>query len=304
MYNKIFTKILDSSIWLEPDATRIVWITMIAAMDETGFCQFAAIPNVARRANVTRKAATEAIRVLESPDKDSSDPEFEGRRIERVPGGWMVLNAEKYRAIVTRAVSQEKTRLRVQRHRQNKRVSGESNANVTLGIRHETPSETEAYTETKNPPMSPMGEFRNLVDMIVCAHPRSLERHLSASEVSPVDRVAVLTAAKHEASQAGVSVGAALEMILRLVEQQANESPPDQWKFFKEVPAYFAKYDYRTPPKGGTNGAFKGKTESSLDAAREAIRRIEADADCDAAGGPGYSQASEAGRRGLPSVRG
>src|SRR5271156_6601045 len=100
MYNKIFTKILDSSIWLEPDATRIVWITMIAAMDETGFCQFASAGNVAQRAVVSREAAEEAINSLESPDKNSFDPDNEGRRIEKVPGGWIVLNAEKYRAIV------------------------------------------------------------------------------------------------------------------------------------------------------------------------------------------------------------
>jgi hypothetical protein len=117
MYNKIFTKILDSSIWLESDSTRIVWVTMIAAMDENGFCQFASVANVARRANVSPQAASEAIEILQNPDSDSSDPENEGRRIERVPGGWIVLNAEKYRALVTRAVSQEGNRRRVQQFR-------------------------------------------------------------------------------------------------------------------------------------------------------------------------------------------
>ena len=27
MYSKLFNKILDCSIWLEPQSTRIVWIT-------------------------------------------------------------------------------------------------------------------------------------------------------------------------------------------------------------------------------------------------------------------------------------
>jgi hypothetical protein len=40
MYNRLFTKILDSSIWLEADTTRIVWITMLASMDEDGFAPF------------------------------------------------------------------------------------------------------------------------------------------------------------------------------------------------------------------------------------------------------------------------
>ena len=150
MYNKIFTKILDSSIWLEPDATRIVWITMIAAMDETGFCQFASVANVARRANVDTEKAAAAIQVLESPDKDSSDPENEGRRLERIPGGWMVLNAEKYRAIVTRAINQENTRARVAKHREKKRRVTECNAGVTHANDFVTPSEAETDTEVLN----------------------------------------------------------------------------------------------------------------------------------------------------------
>ena len=40
MYNKLFTKILDSSIWLAPDSARIVWLTFLAAMDEDGVVRF------------------------------------------------------------------------------------------------------------------------------------------------------------------------------------------------------------------------------------------------------------------------
>ena len=57
MYNKLFTKILDSSIWLESSPTRIVWITFLAAMDEEGFAPFVAIGNVANRARVSLEEA-------------------------------------------------------------------------------------------------------------------------------------------------------------------------------------------------------------------------------------------------------
>lgn len=147
MYNKIFTKILDSSIWLESNATRVVWITMIAAMDETGFCQFAAVANVARRANVEVTEAAAAIHILEGPDPDSSDPENDGRRLERVPGGWIVLNAEKYRAIVTRAISQEGNRRRVARHRAKEKDVTGGNGLVMDANEHVTISE--AYTDTE-----------------------------------------------------------------------------------------------------------------------------------------------------------
>ena len=61
MYNKIFSKIVDSSIWSESESTRIVWVTFIAVMDESGFVPFAGVDNVARRAHVPLKKAEAAI---------------------------------------------------------------------------------------------------------------------------------------------------------------------------------------------------------------------------------------------------
>lgn len=122
MYNKLFTKILDSSIWLEPTGTRLVWLTLIAAMDEDGFAQFASVGNLAHRANISMDETVVAVKCLESPDVHSSDPDHEGRRIERVPGGWMVLNAPKYREIVTRLVAKEGNRRRVAKHREKQKA--------------------------------------------------------------------------------------------------------------------------------------------------------------------------------------
>lgn len=127
MYNKLFTKILDSSIWLAPDPQRIVWITLIAAMDRYGVCQFACAENLAARARVDVTATKEAILAFESPDPLDPTQEFEGRRIERIPGGWLVLNAEKYRDMVTAAVAAEKTKERVRRHREAKKAVTVSN---------------------------------------------------------------------------------------------------------------------------------------------------------------------------------
>lgn len=145
MYNKIFTKILDSSIWMEPTPTRIVWLTMLAAMDEDGFVQFASIPNLAHRAILPIPETTEAVKTLESPDINSSDPDNEGRRIEKVPGGWIVLNAKKYRELVTRVVVKEQTRLRVAAHREKKKSC---NANVTPRNESVTPSDTESKADS------------------------------------------------------------------------------------------------------------------------------------------------------------
>lgn len=133
MYNKLFTKILDSSIWLAPDPHRLVWITLLAAMDEDSNAMFACAQNLAARARVSVKAAEAAISAFESPDPNSGDPEYEGRRIERIPGGWFILNGPKYRELVTKSISRERTKERVRRWRE-KRGNGDvtdCNADVT-----------------------------------------------------------------------------------------------------------------------------------------------------------------------------
>jgi hypothetical protein len=126
MYNRLFTKILDSSVWLEQDATRIVWITFLAAMDEDGFCALSCEENLARRANVPLDKVQDALKVLESPDPFSPSDEFEGRRIERVSGGWLVLKAPFYRQMLSREIQREQTRIRVARYRAKQSGNSES----------------------------------------------------------------------------------------------------------------------------------------------------------------------------------
>jgi hypothetical protein len=135
VYNKLFTKILDSSVWLAPDPHRLVWITLIAAMDQDGFAAFACAANVASRARVTIHDATEALKAFELPDPYGEEQEYQGRRIERMQGGWLVLNAQKYRSIITRAVASDQSRLRMQRYRERKL------RNVTQPLHPVTPSD-------------------------------------------------------------------------------------------------------------------------------------------------------------------
>ena len=135
MYVKLFSQILDSSIWMESGDTRLVWITLLAAMDQDGFARFASVANLAHRARVPDAACDTAVQVLEAPDPHSSDPSFEGRRIERVPGGWLVLNYAKYRELASEANRREKTRERVKRWKQAQRDGGvtDSDAGVRKG---------------------------------------------------------------------------------------------------------------------------------------------------------------------------
>lgn len=133
MYNKLFSSILDSSIWLEDSETVRVWITLLASMDEDGFCKFGSVKNLAIRANVPLAGTMKAVDILESPDEISPGQDFDGRRIERVVGGWMVLNAKKYRDMVTRRLAKEQSRERVARFRAKKRSGPDPNVGIWKG---------------------------------------------------------------------------------------------------------------------------------------------------------------------------
>jgi hypothetical protein len=111
---KLYATILDSTIWAEPAPTVKVWLTMLAMADPNGFVE-GAITGVMRRAIVSREECETAIRVLESPDPDSKTPDHEGRRIERVEGGWQILNHRKYRDL--RTETQIAVAARVRKHR-------------------------------------------------------------------------------------------------------------------------------------------------------------------------------------------
>lgn len=120
MYVKLFSSILDSSIWSENYPTRLVWITMLAMADAEGVVK-ASVSGVARRAAVTREEAEAAVAILCAPDKDRPDQAHEGRRLEVVDGGWSVLNYSKYREIRTQQQFRDAARQR--KHREKSRAS-------------------------------------------------------------------------------------------------------------------------------------------------------------------------------------
>ena len=97
-YTKLFSSITESTVWGEPYGTRLVWIAFLAKCNKHGEV-YAAVPGVARMANVTLEEADAAITALLSPDKWSRTPDNEGRRIEAIDGGWRILNHSKFDAI-------------------------------------------------------------------------------------------------------------------------------------------------------------------------------------------------------------
>lgn len=92
---KLYGSTLDSSIWQEEAATRLVWMTLLMMADWDGKVE-ASVGGLARRARVSREDCLRALETFEAPDIDSTDG-TSGERIEKVLGGWLVLNVRKYR---------------------------------------------------------------------------------------------------------------------------------------------------------------------------------------------------------------
>lgn len=115
-YVKLFGRILDSSIWLEDTATRIVWITLLAMANEDGIVS-APVPVLANRARVTFEECEAALSKFQAPDKWSHSQEYEGRRIEARGNDWLILNHGKYRDEMSAEARREYKRVKAAQYR-------------------------------------------------------------------------------------------------------------------------------------------------------------------------------------------
>jgi hypothetical protein len=115
-YTKVFASIVSSTLWCEDSDTRVVWITMLAMADRHGEVT-ATIPGLARIACVPLEACEAALAKFLAPDKYSRTETAEGRRIEKIEGGWAIINHAKYRLMASKEDQKEKTAERTRRYR-------------------------------------------------------------------------------------------------------------------------------------------------------------------------------------------
>jgi len=93
----LWDKILTSSIWMEPAPTRLVFITMLLLKNKDGIVRTKSVKALAHVARVTEKECQEALAKFEAPEPETAGETDDGRRIEKVEGGWQILNHEMYR---------------------------------------------------------------------------------------------------------------------------------------------------------------------------------------------------------------
>jgi hypothetical protein len=112
---------LDSTLWPDVDATRIFFAALLMAepyelrepakqikvrsLEETGFIVpagwygfiAAAGAGIVRRALMEEETGLSALERLGEPEMESRTPDFDGRRLVRIAGGFIALNFAKYR---------------------------------------------------------------------------------------------------------------------------------------------------------------------------------------------------------------
>jgi uncharacterized phage protein (TIGR02220 family) len=134
---KLDCKILDKSIWRESAETCKVWITILAMADSDGLVE-ASIDGVSDRAKISLEETEMAMDKFMGPDPHSTNPNNDGRRIERVVGGFQILNYEVYRQKDYTAAA------RMRKHREALRVTG-----VTLHRVYASASDVLSYLNSK-----------------------------------------------------------------------------------------------------------------------------------------------------------
>lgn len=97
----LWSKIVESSLWDEPDFVVKIFLTMLAKKDADHVCRL----DTYQLHFFSRKSEEEVVKaldILSSPDTKRKRPQqaHEGRRIARVDDGWLILNGQFYRDLM------------------------------------------------------------------------------------------------------------------------------------------------------------------------------------------------------------
>jgi hypothetical protein len=265
-FTKLFSSIIASSVWCEDNETRIVWITMMAMCNKNGYV-FASEPGLAKCAQVPLESVLKALKRFQSPDKFSCSPEYEGRRIEKVDGGWRLLNYLKFRAIRNEDDRREYHRIYMRKRRELgvKNVK-ECQPSLTAVNRSKPPStqaEAEAEAEKNKIKTLAHSQKARMSEMVYQLYPRKIgkKQALKAIEKAITD---LMTAENYS-----------LERAVACLKERTRsfaESPAGQRGSYTPHPAtWFNRGSYRDDPK---EWQVQDRTEAKHAKSEEAKTRV------------------------------
>lgn len=127
---KISIGILTSSLWLEALETKILFLTCVFFADSQGVVH-ASVGGLAHAAGISREACIKGLERLMAPDPDSRNPDFDGRRVRCVEGGFLVLSYLRHRNRRTISMAKNAERQRRFRARAGSRTASDSQGGNT-----------------------------------------------------------------------------------------------------------------------------------------------------------------------------
>ena len=176
MFVKLFSSLLDSTMWTQPPHVLRLWITVLLLADKDGYFDMP-VPALARRAGVTYQECQEALAILEGPDPESRSKDEEGRRIIREADDgptWKIVNYIRYRQLRhaedRRAYNRERQR-EYRKHLMQKNAEGvavcstmsHDVAQCSTGVPPCTHAEAEAEVDTKTSAPTVVGDAELLL---------------------------------------------------------------------------------------------------------------------------------------------
>jgi len=158
VYAKLFESLTDSTVWALPHHVRVVWVTIMAKADRTGYLAMS-VYMLARASNVTLSECEEALALFMAPDPHSRTKDHEGRRLIPGPDGWQVVNYVKYRNMRSEEERREYRAEWMRNHRQQqKREQPVTPVNSVNGNEHITEPEAEAEPKAKKKKHEPYAD--------------------------------------------------------------------------------------------------------------------------------------------------
>lgn len=123
-WTPLWSGVVGSSLWDEPDFVLKIFLTMMALKDADHVYRGSAY-QLGKESRKTEPEVLEALKILASPDTKRIEPQpFEGRRIQAVEDGWLILNGEKYRAQVQKEMKRLRDRRSQQAYRERQKATG------------------------------------------------------------------------------------------------------------------------------------------------------------------------------------
>ena len=231
---------------------------MLAMADRKGRV-WASVPGLANRARVDLEDARKAISTLLAPDPDSRTPDFEGRRIEPIDGGWLLLNYAKYREMRDDAERAEQNRQAQARYRSKR---------DPLTISHDKPqsaqAEAEAYkSKTQVAPLA-LPEWLDAKQWAAYVETRPARARKPATLQAALAKLAKFRAAGHDPNEiVATSLANGWQGLFEPKGGNGKDRSPPWWSSDATIEAKGASLGL-TARRGETMQQFKGRIEVAL----------------------------------------